>query len=168
LTALALWGALPCSASAYDHQVTLDVAAGWALAPALKAAPDNGPVAGVGATVGFGDGGGAGAYAQWAVHPPFQGGSTFQTGLFGVEGLYTIDILQIVPILGIGVDALPSSDGSVWRADFAAHLRLSVDYLLSRDVIIGLDVRPYVLLTALDQDPVYVTVMGRVSFPFDY
>jgi hypothetical protein len=161
--------ALPAAASAYDRQITLGLTAGWGWAPALEMFPNNGPTAGVSASIGFGDAWGVAAYGGWAVHPPFNGGEPLHVGLFGVEGLYFFDVLSVVPIFGLGVDVLPTFDGlAAWGADFAVHLRASLDYLVSREVIVGLDIRPYVLLTNLSLDPVYLTFQLRVSFVFDY
>lgn len=170
----ALVGALLAMAapvSAYDRQISLDVAAGWGIAPALSGLPNHGPGATVGAAIGFDDTWGLGVYGGWAVHPPLTDGAapTFHVGFAGVEALYYFDILQIVPFFGAGVDVLPNTDGSNWGADFAAHLRISVDYLVSREVTVGVDIRPYILFTALpDINPVYLTFQARVSFLFDY
>ncbi len=169
LLAASLCVALPSTALAYDHQVTLDAAAGWGVAPAFSAT-DNGPAWALSSTIGFDDTWGLGVYAGWAVHPAFNGGEPVHFGFAGVEGLYFIDILQVVPYFGLGIDVLPVYDGNTnqWSADFAAHLRASVDYLVSREVAIGVDVRPYVLWTALSTDPVYITFLARVSYVFDY
>ena len=173
--ALVITTALPAAASAYDRQITFGITGGWGWAPALEMFPNNGPTAGVSGTIGIGDAWGIGAYAGWAVHPPFNGGDpppsssrALQVGLFGVEGLYFFDILSVVPFFGLGLDVLPTFDDFVWGADFAVHLRASVDYLVSREIIVGLDIRPYVLLTNLSLDPVYLTFQLRVSFVFDY
>ena len=163
-------------ASAYDRQLTLDLTAGWALAPALDPrppatqAPDHGPTGGIGATIGFEDTWGVGVYAGYAGHPPFNGGEAYHFGFAGVEALYYIDILQVVPFFGLGIDVLPSYDENTdtLTADFAAHARVSLDYLLSREVAIGADVRAYILPTALDLDPVYLTFQVRLSYILDY
>ena len=73
-----------------------------------------------------------------------------------------------MPFFGVGIDLLPTFDGSTLFLDFAAHVRLSVDYVASREVTVGIDIRPYVLLTALSTDPVYLTFQIRLSFLFDY
>jgi len=167
--ALGLGAALPSGAAAYDEQVSLDVNAGWGLAPALEMAPNHGPTGALATTIGFDDAWAMGINLGWAVHPAFTDDSDpFHVGIAGVEGLYYIDILEIVPFFGIGVDLLPTFDGTQWFVDFAAHLRLSLDYLVSREIAIGVDVRPYILLTALSTDPVYLTFQARVSFLFDY
>lgn len=167
---------IAADAVAYDRQVTLAPTAGWAFAPALAPrapatqAPDHGPVAGLDATVGVGDAWGIGAYLAWAVHPPFHGGEPYQFGLAGVEALYFLDILEVVPFFGLGVDVIPSYEGNTrtWGADFAAHARASVDYLLSREVLLGADVRVYILPTAWSLDPVYLTLQARLGFVLDY
>ncbi len=167
--ALALACLAPTSAHAYDHQLTLDASAGWGVAPALEA-PNHGPSFAIGTTIGFDDAWGLGVYAGWSVHPAFNGGEPYHLGFAGVEGLYFIDILEVVPFFGVGIDVLPTFDGSTnsWGADVAAHLRASVDYLVSRSVAIGLDVRPYVLFSALSTDPFYLTVLARFSYILDY
>lgn len=159
----------PSAAVAYDHQLTLDASAGWGVAPVL-AAPNNGPSFALGTTIGFADAWGLGVYAGWSVHPAFNGGETFHLGFAGVEGLYYIDILEVVPFFGVGIDVLPTFDGSTnsWGADVAAHLRASIDYLVSREVAIGVDIRPYVLFSALSTDPVYLTFLARFSYILDY
>ena len=161
--------ALPGRAEAYDHQLTFDFTAGWGLSPAIVMEPDHGPMGGVGLGIGFDDTWGLGFVADWAVHPPFTDNSDpLQVGLFGVEGLYYIDILEIVPFFGVGVDFITTFDGVTWRGDFAAHVRVSVDYLVSRDIAVGIDVRPYILFTNLSLDPVYISAQARLSILLPY
>lgn len=169
LAAIALLLA-PADAHAYDHQVTLDFGAGWGVAPALADGfPDHGPNAHVGTSIGFDDTWGMAFQAGWAVHPPFtDSADPLHIGFVGVEGLYYIDILQVVPFFGVGVDVLPTYNGTDWGADVAAHVRLSLDYLVSREVAVGVDIRPYILLTSLELDPVYLSFQARASFLFDY
>lgn len=161
--------ALPPVAHAYDRQLTLDAAVGWGVAPVLDA-PNHGPTVAIGTAIGFAEAWGIGLHAGWSVHPAFNGGETFHLGFAGIEGLYYIDILEVVPFFGVGVDVLPTFDESTssWSADVAAHLRASLDYLVSREVAIGVDIRPYVLLSALSTDPVYLTFLARFSYVLDY
>jgi hypothetical protein len=167
---LAIALALPARAEAYDRQISLDAAIGWGLAPALSMLPNTGPSWAIGSTIGFSDVWGLGVYAAWATHPPWNGGSPLHVGLFGIEALYYLDILQVVPFFGAGVDVIPTFDegGNTWGADFAAHLRLSIDYLVSREITIGADVRPYILFTNLSLDPVYLSFLVRLSVLLDY
>lgn len=170
LFAVACLGALPAPAAAYDHQISLDLAAGWGIAPALAdGLPDHGPVATAGAAIGFDDTWGLAVYAGWAVHPRLtDAGDPLHVGTIGAEALYYIDILEVVPFFGAGVDVMPTFDGVSWGADFAAHLRASLDYLVSREIAVGLDIRPYILFTNLDLDPVYLTFQLRLSVLLDY
>lgn len=161
--------ALPAQAEAYEEQLTLDVGVGWGVAPGLSL-PDNGPAWSIGTAIGFDDTWGLGVYAGWAIHPPFNGGEALHVGIVGAEALYYIDILQVVPYFGLGVDVIPTYDESTqaWGADFAAHLRISVDYLATREIALGVDVRPYILWTRLSLEPVYLTFLFRVSAILDY
>lgn len=167
--AVALACAFPSVGHAYDRQVTLDAAFGWGLAPALDA-PNHGPGGGIGASIGFDDLWGLGVYAHWFGHPPFNGGAAIHIGAVGIEALYFLDILQLVPFFGAGIDVLPTYDEAApgLAADFAVHLRASLDYLVSRELIVGIDIRPYILLTALSVDPVYISFLARVSWAIDY
>ncbi|MGE0792144.1 MAG: hypothetical protein AB7S26_41110 [Sandaracinaceae bacterium] len=161
---------LPGRAFAYERILSLDVDLGWGWAPTLDA-PNHGPTGGVGTSIGFDDTWGLGLYGGWAVHPILTEADdqVFQIGLFGAEALYYFDILELVPFFGAGIDVVPSFDGTTWRADFAAHLRVSIDYLLSREFAIGVDVRPYLLITALpDLNPVYLTFQLRFSALLEY
>jgi hypothetical protein len=166
--------AWPSAAHAYERQVTLDLNVGWGWAPALDA-PNHGPTGGIGTAIGFADDAWSlGLYAGWAVHPVEvdPDDEVYQLGLVGAEALYYFDILEIVPFFGAGLDVLPTFDGATWSADFAVHLRASLDYLVSRELALGLDVRPYLLITGLLGDtalnPVYLTFQARLSFLFDY
>lgn len=165
--------AIPDAASAYERQVTLDLNAGWGWAPLLDA-PNHGPTAGVGTAIGFdNDAWALGVYAGWAVHPiaTEPGDEVFHVGIAGAEVLYYFDILEIVPFFGAGLDVMPTFDGSNWGADFAAHLRISVDYLVSREIAIGVDVRPYLLISDLVSaaiNPIYFTFQARFSYLFEY
>ncbi len=163
----------PTRAQAYERQVTLDLGVGWGWAPMLDA-PNHGPLAQVGTAIGFdNDTWALGLYGAWAIHPILTEPTdeVFHIGLVGAEALYYFDILEIVPFFGAGVDLLPSFNGATWGADFAVHLRVSVDYLVSREVAIGVDIRPYLLVTGLleaNLNPVYLTAQARLSLLFDY
>lgn len=164
---LALWLALPASASAYEGKWSLDLGLGWGVAPTLQA-PNHGPFATASATFGVGDTWGVRPYFGYGIHPPFNGGPPAQVGFLGVEGIYLIDVFTFVPSFGLGVDALAITNGVSWEADFAVHAVVSLDYLATREIVLGLDVRPYFLLTALTSDPFYLAITLRGSVLFDY
>jgi hypothetical protein len=166
----------PPRAAAYERALTLDLALGWSFAPGL-AAPHHGPSATLGACLGFDGPWGACARAGWAVLPAFAEGGAgtgpadpAHVGTLGLEAVYYIDILQVVPILGVGTDLVASYDPSsrTWRADAAAHLRVSLDYLVTRELFVGLDVRPHLVVTDLDRNPVLVETLVRLSGALPY
>ena len=79
-----------------------------------------------------------------------------------------IDVVELVPSFGLGVDAVASKPSPAdVRADFAAHAVVALDYLLSRELSLALDARPYVLLTQLDTEPLYLTVSVSLLLVFD-
>jgi hypothetical protein len=86
-----------------------------------------------------------------------------------------IDVLELVPSFGAGLDAVithwpvaAGNDDAELRADFAAHAVLGLDYLLSRELSFALDVRPHLLVTALDDEPLYLTVSASLVWVFDH
>ena len=70
--------------------------------------------------------------------------------------------------LGLGLDAIPNLFLDRWGVDVGGHVVAGFDWHLAREVMVGIDLRAYVLLTALSTDPILVTATGRVSFAFDY
>ena len=68
-------------------------------------------------------------------------------GRFRLEALYLLDVLQVVPFLGLGA-TLTNAPDSAARVPLRAgpHLVLGVDYLLSRRWIAGLDLRSALLV----------------------
>jgi hypothetical protein len=158
----------PPRARAYEDQLTLDVGVGYAHAFAGSAIPSSGVPLAITASVGLDDVWTVRATVAYALHP---GDPTVHLGVFGAELLYVVDILEVVPYFGAGVDALATlSEGAV-GADFAAHVVLGADYLLSRSAYVGVDVRPYLIVSELFEAdlrfPVYLTVFARVGLVFD-
>lgn len=159
---------LPSRALAYEDELTVDVGVGYAHAFASGAVPSSGVPLALTASVGLNDVWTLRATATYALHP---GDPTVQIGVLGAELLYIVDILEIVPYFGAGVDALASLSHGELGADFAAHLVLGADYLLSRSAYVGVDLRSYLLVSDLfatnPRFPVYLTVLARVGFVFD-
>ena len=166
LAALLLSGlASPSAARAYEDQLHLGVAAGWGIAPE-QPGPDNGPNLTLSGELGLDPAWGIGVVAGYAVHPPFNGGDAQHLLLLGAELTYVFDILEIVPRFGVGVDVLPHHDGTTWDADVAVHALVALDYLLTRTWLVGLDVRPYLRLTDLNGDLLYVSLQVRLGALF--
>jgi hypothetical protein len=98
------------------------------------------------------------------------GNTPLHRASIGAELVYLIDILEVVPFLGLGIDAPISVLGSEVWADFAGHAVVGVDWLLAREWSIGLELRPYVLFTALSRtsgDPVWLTAVARFQYLFE-
>lgn len=155
----------PASARAYEDQVTLglDVGAGLAVSSDFGLAG-----AQIGLSVGWGwsDAWLLQGRASYALHPD---GPDVHVPIVGLETVYLLDILQIVPLLGIGMDAIAivSSGQSEWNV--AVHAMVGLDYLLNREWIIGFDFRAYLLPQNLSSDlvPWYVSFGFRVTKVFE-
>lgn len=160
--------ALPSTARAYEDQLTLELGVGYAHAFTDGAVPGSGLPLAIAASVGLDDVWTVRASLAYAIHP---GDPAVHIGIFGAELLYVVDILEVVPYFGVGVDLLSSLTDGALGADFGAHLVVGADYLLSRTAYVGIDVRPYLLVSELFEAnvrfPVYLTVLARVGLVFD-
>lgn len=166
--------ALPEHARAYEDQLGLSLAAGYAvvavdgpLSPAGVALPQHGFVLQAEASLGLGDTWELRALAGWAMEI---GDTSLHRVSPGLEVVYLLDVLEVVPFLGLGIDAPISIFGDEVWADFAAHGVVGFDWLLAREYAIGLEVRPYVLLTALTRtagDAVWITATARFQYLFE-
>jgi hypothetical protein len=163
-----LLGALACLlpatvARAYEDQLALGLGAGYA--HALSSAPASHGVL-------FDLTGGAGLSPAWTVrgrfsyafHPAEQ---PLHVALAGAELLYLFDVVELVPYFGAGLDGVSRARAGHFEVDAAAHLVVGLDYLLSRDFILGLDLRSHVLVTALDRDPIYVALTASAVWLFE-
>jgi hypothetical protein len=155
-----LGGARP--ALAYEDQATLGLGLGYAHAFALSPAP--GAAVALAASLGLGQTLTARALAGYALHP---GQRPLHVGLAGAELLYVIDVIELVPWLGLGADGVLRAQAGELEPQLAAHAVLGLDYLLSRELTLSLELRPYVLLTDLDGAPVYGAVIVSASWMLD-
>jgi hypothetical protein len=87
--------------------------------------------------------------------------------LASAELLYLIDVFELVPYFGAGVDGIGTLHAGALGTDLGVHPVLGLDWLPSRDLVFGLAVRPIVLVSALDQAPVYFTFALTASMLFD-
>jgi len=74
------------------------------------------------------------------------------------------------PIVGLGVDGLGTLLAGQAGLELGAHVTLGLEHLLSRDALIGLDIRPHFLPLSIEADrvePVYITVSLRYSLVFE-
>jgi hypothetical protein len=90
------------------------------------------------------------------------------------EIVYLVDILQVVPFVGLGtgatfsfvLEAAPDQPAYV-RPDFELHVTAGFDVLLDRDWTVGLVVRPIFQLTSAEADLFYLTITARLSYLID-
>ena len=168
LLALLCWAALPAPARAYEDQVLLGLDIGYARALANDDLPANGLLSGLSVDIGIGDAWAIRCRAAYAFHP---GGRPLHLGLAGAEVVYLLDILELVPFFGLGVDGILTQredDGT--GVDLALHAVLGLDWLVTREWVVGLDIRAYALPFSLaDQgvDPVYLGAGLRLGYVFD-
>ncbi|MBK8169046.1 MAG: hypothetical protein IPK60_01725 [Sandaracinaceae bacterium] len=162
--ACALGCALPLAiaspALAYEGQMTLEIGAGYAAASGAEMAT-NGIAAEVLVSYGLNDILTLRAFGAYALHP-----SADQLVTGGADLIYMIDILTIVPYLGVGLDSVSrvNSDGLGGTA-LGVHATFGLDYLLSRSLYIGIEARPTYTLTGTRflEVPVY----AKLGFAFD-
>jgi hypothetical protein len=135
LGAALLW-LVPASARAYEDQVALSVDAGYAYAQ--HGIPMHGAGVGISAGIGLGDTFTLVFRGGYAAHP---GNVPAHVLSLTAEALYIVDILTWVPFFGAGVDGhLIVRDGTP-RGNFEVHGIVGLDYLHSRSLAFGLDVR---------------------------
>jgi hypothetical protein len=155
-------------ARAYEDQLTFDVTAGYGNVPLDGALPTHGALLGVAGSLGLDDAFSLRAQVSYGFHP--SAAEDFHLLIGGAEVIYLLDILEVVPFGGLGLDALGTSRGGRVGVDFGAHIVLGVDYLLSREMLIGLDLRSYYLPLNVSFDaidPIYLSANLRLSWIFD-
>jgi hypothetical protein len=161
LVALGVLGA-PQPASAYEDRAALSLEAGYGVIASAAPLPNHGVVAGFGAGFGLSDVWELRVDLAYAYHPEalhrFRGSA---------ELIYVVDVLQVVPYVGLGAGFFLSADPLVIRPDFEAHAVVGFDVLLDREWTVGLAVRPILLPTSIEYDPFYLTITGRVSYLID-
>ena len=157
--------AAPGVTRAYEDQATLGVDVGYAHATA-KAWPHAGAVLGIEASLGLDDIWTVRAFASYSLHPAAQ---SLSMASLGGELLYLVDVLEWVPYFGAGVTALGSwfgfKDGL--HIDCAVHPVVGLDWLVSRDLALGVVVRPEFLITAWDHEPLYLSAALSASLLLD-
>jgi hypothetical protein len=164
LLGLLLCWAPASAARAYEDQFTLGLGAGYAYAPS-SSQPQNGALFDLSSSVGLSAVLSLRARLSYAFHPAQQ---PLHAGLVGAELLYLVDVVQLVPYFGVGVDAVGRARSpEPLGVDGALNLVAGLDYLVSRKLALGIDLRPVLLLTALHRDPVYMAITANATWLFD-
>ena len=155
--------ALAAPARAYEDQLTAGIGAGYAYASG-RTVPRHGALLDLTASVGLGPVWALRAHASYALHPSDR---PLHAGLLGADVLYLIDVLEFVPYFGAGGSGVARARGDDLDLDLGVQLVVGVDYLISRELTLELEARPYLLLSDLDGAPFYGTVGAAVVFMFD-
>jgi len=150
-------------ASAYEDQASIDAELAYAHAVS-DTAPAHGVGLGLGASFGLNNVLTVRGQFGWALHPSER--RTVSVLTVAAEVLYVVDVLEIVPYFGAGIDALGRLDGS-FDADFGIHPVIGFDWLLSREWTLGVQLRSIFLVTAFDTDPVYFKAGASASYVID-
>jgi len=91
---------------------------------------------------------------------------TLQLGLASGELLYLFDILEWVPYVGIGVDGILLNDSKGFGSELGCHVVAGLDWLATRELVVGLDVRGVVLASAWETRPFYLAVTLSLGWLF--
>lgn len=154
--------ARPAVAHAYEGQVGLSLELGYAAVP-TGPLPSHGAYTELGVGVGLGDTWELRGRVAYAYHP-----EPMHRWAGGVELVYLIDVFEIVPFLGLGVSGLVTLTDTAVIGDFAVNGVVGFDVLLSREVTLGIAVRPSVVVTSLDTTPVWIEAGARVQWLIPY
>jgi hypothetical protein len=128
------------SARAYEEQVSLDVAPAYAHFADSEQLPSQGVGADVGAGFGVSDLGVLRASLGYLAL--LDGQRVYHAGSIRLEAVYLIDVLQLVPFIGVGGSLTIAQGSSATVSGLpGGHLVFGLDYLLSRSLILGLDAR---------------------------
>jgi len=152
----------PASARAYEGRAALSLEAGYGLVASDAMLPNHGVVAGFGVGFGLTDVWELRVDAAYSYHP-----DDLHRVRGSAELIYVIDILTVVPFLGLGAGFFLSADPMVIRPDLEVHAVVGVDVLLDRDWTVGLVVRPILLPVSIESDPLYLTITARLSYLID-
>lgn len=147
------------TARAYEDRAALGVEAGYGV---RVAAPEHAFVAGLDVGFGLSDTWELRIDAAYAFHP-----DTLHRVRGSLEVLYLVDILQVVPYLGLGTGILVSVLPTEVRPDFEVHAVVGFDVLLDRALVLGLAVRPVLVPTWIDVDAFHVTITARFAVLVD-
>ncbi len=152
------------SAQAYEGQLSFGPQAGYAVLLADSSLNNHGLALGATGSYGLDDTWTLRANGMYAYHP---GSEAWHASMLGVEIIYLLDILEWVPFIGIGGEGLVTVIDSDFKLNGAANLIVGLDYMLARDMVIGLDIRPIVVFSSLDELPAYLTATLRFEWLFD-
>ena len=161
-----LLSAAAAPARAYEDQASVDAEVAYVHAFSKEFSARNGVAVGAGATLGLSNVLSLRGQFMWAFHPSED--PLASVAWVSAELVYLIDVLEVVPYFGAGADfAALVRSGAGAELNAGAHPVIGFDYLVSRELTIGMQVRPVLLLTAIDTRPVYLQLGVTLSYLFD-
>lgn len=134
----------PAEARAYEEQASLDMGLGYSLLAGSAYPLRHGIAAELGAGIGLSEH--TVLRANLGYTALLRNNDIEPVGRLRVEGLYLLDVLQVVPFVGIGATGTTAQDSPA-RVPLrvGGHVVLGVDYLLSRSWVFGVDLRSALL-----------------------
>lgn len=144
LTTLLMTWLWTASSSAYEDQLSLDAASGFSATARARSLGQIGPEVSLGATVGVSQAFILRGQAGYAAL--FDGGRVQHTGRVRAEGAYLLDVLKVVPMVGLGTSLWIYDVDHRIHARPAIHALLGFDYLWSRSLTVGMDLRAGLLI----------------------
>lgn len=153
---VALLCGLPATAAhAYEDTLGLAIDATYGRVVPDSRRPD-GVLLGVTASIGLDDTWTTRVRLAYGAHPGTDAHpEALQLGLASADLIYLFDILEWVPYFGVGLDVLTVNDSIGFAAESGVHIAAGLDWLATRELVIGLDLRTVTLLSALDDRPFY-------------
>ena len=167
LAAFALLLATPRPGHAYEEQWSLELDAGYARALPGDEAPADGVQLGLTAGYGPNDVMTLRLRGSYAVHPA---ADPLHVAQLAVEAVYLLDVLTWVPYFGGGVGAAVSARDGRERVDLTLLAVVGLDYLVRRDLLVGVEARGALLPTGFSEDafePGLFSVSLKVGWLFD-
>lgn len=151
-------------ARAYEDQISLGVGAGYGHLVS-DTLPAHGVLFATEASVGLDDIWTLRAGFSFDYHPAQH---ALALMLLSTELLYLVDVLEIVPYFGAGVDGVGALRSGAFAAELGVHPVFGLDWLASRELVFGLALRPIFLVSALDEQPFYFTGTLSAALLFDF
>lgn len=154
-------GAQP--AAAYDGQLGLWAAAGYSGIVGDTPLPPHAVHFGLGGTIGIEDVWELRVRLDYAFHLA----RAHRTSV-SLDLVYLVDVLSVVPYLGVGVGLRASVQDEdraalAVRADLLAGAVLGLDVLLSRDWTVGFEIRPTFVPTGFESEPALFSALARAQ-----
>ncbi len=125
--------------------------------------PLSGGLLGVATSIGIDDIWSVGIRVSYAIHPDAE---PVHAIVAGAEILYLIDVLEVVPYFGGGLDWVGTSYAGSFEVEAGVHAVVGADYLLSRDFLLGLEMRPLLLISERGFNSGYFSINAKAAFIF--